>query len=81
MARCEGWYNRQTWNVSLYIKNEERLYRLACDLAKQPYPYKAFAECMRARGIYRTPDGVSYTDSRLCRTELNELIRSFREDK
>lgn len=77
MAEYNGWRNQATWNVALYIQNEEALYQAAKLFRHLRYPYGPFVRYLSARGKVRTPDGVSYASSRLCRTELNELIRSL----
>lgn len=68
-----GWKNYETWNVTLWIANDERLYRLASDC-------RSFAQFRKvlngintlARREYialplarQTPDGVSWNDSSL----------------
>ena len=87
MNDYNGWKNRQTWNVALWINNDEGLYRSACRYmldtrgSGRPYkgraPYADFAARLAAEGIYRTPDGVWYDDSRLSRRELNATMREL----
>jgi len=82
-----GWKNRQTWNVALWINNDEGLYRSACQYMRDPRgrgrpykgraPYADFAARLAAEGIDRTPDGVRYDDSRLSRRELNAMLREL----
>ena len=82
-----GWKNRQTWNVALWINNDEVLYRSACRYMRDPRgrgrpykgraPYADFAARLAAEGIDRTPDGVRYGDSRLYRRELNAMLREL----
>jgi len=69
----QGWKNRQTWNVALYLQNDEYLYKLA-------QRYRTYAPLLRAlqiRGITHTPDGVSYADKRLSRRELAAMLRDL----
>lgn len=77
MAQYNGWANRQTWNVALWIGNDEGLYRLALECAD----YAAFAEQMRELGQSETPDHVAYNDSGLDTDELDNLIRELRGDQ
>ena len=67
-----GWTNYETWNVSLWIGNDEGLYEMARDCHR--HGYEAFAESMKEIGSYETPDGVSWTDSGLDMDELNEMM-------
>ena len=66
-----GWKNHATWNVALWINNDEGLYRIAL-LCKD---YAAFRECMKLRGSTHTPDNkVAWNDSGLDIEALNEMI-------
>lgn len=68
-----GWANRATWNVALWIQNDEGLY----NFAKECGSYKTFRETMREVGYTETPDQVSYNDSALDTERLNELIQEL----
>mgnify|MGYP001358646865 FL=1 len=64
-----GWANYETWNVALWIGNEEYLYQIA----KGCTSFLNFVE--RVEDImWDTPDGVSLTDPNLDIEELNEMI-------
>lgn len=67
-----GWKNRQTWNVALWIGNDEGLYRLAKGC-------KSYADFLTRSGLRgeRTPDGISYSGSRLDYKELGDMIREL----
>ncbi len=65
-----GWTNYETWNISLWIQNDESLY----SMAREYTDYKQFAECMIDIGSNKTPDGVSYVSSKLNISELNEML-------
>ncbi len=68
-----GWKNHATWNVALWISNDEGLYEIAVSIANG-FPanaYKAFVEEMRELGITETPDHVAYNDSAIDVDALN----------
>ena len=77
--RYNGWKNRETWNVALWIGNDEGLYRLAreCVRADRKAPYARFVEQMRESGHLETPDGVAYNDSGLDARHLDRMMREL----
>ena len=75
----EGWWNRATWNVALWISNDEPLYRAACDFMKRytgKHPYWNFIMDMGLRD-QRTPDGFKWNGTALRYQELNDMMREF----
>jgi len=68
-----GWKNHATWNVALWINNDEGLY----NFVKEMPDYKTFRETMREVGQIETPDRVAYNDSSLDVERLDELILSI----
>jgi hypothetical protein len=65
-----GWANYATWNVALWITNDEGLYNLAC----QAGDYQTFVEEV---GVgYSTPDGVKFADPVIDADRINELVFS-----
>jgi hypothetical protein len=88
MADYNGWKNRQTWNVALWINNDEWLYKAALDyiaarkaLALETgkpatYSYRGF---IRRFGLIgeRTPDGISYSGTRLDYRALDEMMHDL----
>lgn len=81
----EGWANYQTWNVALWISNEEPLYNEARYYASAymnhgTAKYSEFvAEIMADTWGDVTPDGVSWTDPTLDHDALDEFIRGLAE--
>ena len=65
-----GWTNYETWNVALWIGNDEGLY----NLAKECDDYEAFSEMM---GETETPDEVAWNDSGLDNDELDTMIQEL----
>jgi len=66
-----GWSNYETWNVALWIQNDEGLYHIA----KECGSWDCFQEVMIDDfGKTATPDGVLYNDPELNQVELSELF-------
>ena len=72
-----GWKNRQTWNVALWINNDESLYRSAVDYVKEhKNSKKLYSNFIRHCGLEndRTPDNIGYISTRLDYKALNEMM-------
>jgi hypothetical protein len=69
-----GWKNYETWNVSLWISNDERWYRMACACEDS---YAEFCARMAYHGITRTPDGVDLQHPDLDIPALNQVIEEI----
>ncbi len=84
----KGWANYQTWNVALWLRNDEDLYRLARGRRRRAF---------RTAGVWRsyeslvtylkyvcqmpdTPDGVAWDDPALDTERLEALIAELRGD-
>ena len=68
-----GWANYETWNVALWIGNDEGLY----SFARESKTYQSFRDGLRELGgeiALQTPDGVAWNDSGLDTEALDELI-------
>jgi hypothetical protein len=70
----QGWANYETWNVSLWINNDEGLYNLACDCVNNGETYGDFVKYLKECDITSTPDGVDYEYTYLDGIELNEMM-------
>ncbi len=59
-----GWSNYETWNVALWIGNDEGLYNDAKMIARRAglYPYQEWCAYMESVGMQSTPDGVRWMD-------------------
>lgn len=75
-----GWKNRQTWNVALWIGNDEWLYTAAVDYMRHVHkgraPYRLFIERM-GMASERTPDGIKWMGRGLDLQALNEFMREM----
>lgn len=75
-----GHKNYQTWNVLLWINNDEGLY----NIARSEKSYDDFVATMRELGgkiAFETPDGVAWNDSAIDRETINaDWIQDFIED-
>ena len=70
LTTYNGWANYETWNVSLWLGNDEGLYHLSQEFTS----YKDLADCLKEGGSYETPDGVAWTDSALDYDRLDEML-------
>ena len=68
-GKYEGWTNYQTWNVALWINNDQSLYNFLKDFNN----YESYANALYDElDIAETPDGIALNDSALNINELNE---------
>ena len=65
-----GWENYETWNVALWINNDEGLYHLAMEVGN----YVDFIDLLNDLGIVSTPDGVKYNDPKVNVIQLNSDV-------
>ena len=70
-----GWTNYETWNVALYMGNDEQSYALArtCKNYKEYQFFNLIFFCLDT-----TPDGVSLFDPTLNHKELDDIITEMK---
>jgi len=67
-----GYSNYETWNVALWISNDERLYSIASGCSC----YNEFIDVMRDLGSLETPDNVAWNDTGIDRDEVEDACFS-----
>ncbi len=76
-----GWTNYKTWNVSLWMGNNEFLYNTAkacveyCDTNETPYD--KFIRCMLNCENETTGDDIRWDDSDINVIEMNEMMEEL----
>ena len=69
-ATFNGWANWETWNVALWIGNDESLYKAA----KTCRTYQELVELLWECGSKETPDGCRWDDPAIDGLEINEML-------
>ena len=70
-----GWANYATWNIALWITNDEGMYKQARYLARKGWDAKAIAEDIFPTG--RTPDDVSLADKDIDWSALDSTVEEL----
>ncbi len=73
-----GWTNWKTWNIAMWIANDEMLNRMMTLSAKGDWDI--FKTLAMNFGITQTPDSVSFEDPEVNQTELRNTHLSDQED-
>lgn len=68
-----GWSNRETWNVSLWLNNDEGTYRELQALVRRARSVEALAESIRELCAAIWPDGKTPDGERLDEADFNEV--------
>lgn len=71
-----GWANYETWNVSLWLNNDEGLYDSMVEYARRAVrpKYREFVDTYLSEFSKGTPDGVAWLDDELDYTALDAMI-------
>ena len=79
----EGWKNYETWNVALWINNEFPLYTSASKFMQSYKGRAPYSEWIRFMGYENaeTADEIKWMSKKLCRTELNQMMRELVNDQ
>lgn len=79
-----GWKNYQTWNVALWVSNDEPLYRDAAAYASRrkakglKCSWRQFVCCAGLVGD-KTPDGCAWAGTRLDTKALSAMLDEFND--
>jgi hypothetical protein len=76
MTKYEGWTNKKTWNVALWIKNG----RLLHGIAKEQGSYQNFVQWLADFDLFETPDGTKYNDKEIDVEQLNNDLFELRNE-
>lgn len=82
MATYNGWKNRETWNVALWIGNDEGLYIMAKEYVEnqrshgRKAKYRLFIE-HTGLTTERTPDGILYAGRSVSYRELSAMLNEL----
>ena len=68
-----GWENYETWNVALWLQNDEGLYYLCRDMGN----YIDTIDMLKDEGIVSTPDGVRFDDPKVNVIRMNSEVFDF----
>jgi len=70
-----GWTNYETWNVALWLQNDEAMYRLARVRGYNGYDH--LIPALEANFGQMTPDGVRWMDGNIDTDELDEMLEDL----
>lgn len=71
--KYNGWANFETWNVALWLGNDEGLYHLA----RRAKSYTQLIALLQDMGSYKTGDGVRWDSAKVSRREITAMIKEL----
>ena len=79
MAEYNGWTNYETWNVVLWLENEERTYLAICNFMKDYKGKQPYVDFCESSGLdaQSNGDGVRWVNEKLNYEELNNWMWEF----
>jgi hypothetical protein len=79
-----GWANYETWNVALWIQNNQFLYNTAVACveykADNETPYEKFIRNMHNVDKFSTDDDVNWDDDNVNVREINKMMLDMHEE-
>ena len=76
MSDYNGWTNKKTWNVALWIGNDQLLH----GIAKEQGSYQNFVQWLADFELFETPDGTKYNDKEIDVEQLNNDLFELRNE-
>lgn len=86
MEGYNGWKNMATWNVALWLNNDEVLYNIVVNYVKRckhrgiSISWTHFIESTSIKHHNKTPDGYSFLSSKLCKSELTAMLKEIAKE-
>jgi hypothetical protein len=68
-----GWASYETWNIALWLQNDEGLYNLAMECGS----YEDTVEALSEMGVTETRDGVKFNSPEVNVIQLNSEVFDF----
>jgi hypothetical protein len=74
-----GWKNRDTWNIALWINNDYALYLSATLFMKDYKGAMPYRDWIKVAGLENkaTIDGCKYNASNIAYSELNDMMKGL----
>lgn len=82
MGDYNGWANRATWNIALWINNDEGIYKTVRNYVKKRKDCGkrvSYTDMIQCTGLYgcKTPDRFSFSSKNLNRRELTDMLNEM----